>query len=161
MQVPILKHPTGVDWHFARFQEYIVAGACWFIRACRPLCETRFEVLKDSPEILDILFDCAIIPRPTLFPTSTVCTLACEALTSLFILPAYIVPGVPTPLHLSPEMQDWKPSSQCLAILTSQKDWADKIIETWMKVEEEEYLGIRSSVNSDLCILSLPLIVLI
>jgi len=40
------------------------------------------------------------------------------------------------------KMPHWKALSHCLAILTSRKDWAEKIIDVWMKVEEEDYKGL-------------------
>ena len=123
-------------------------SACWFIRAYRPFtCKHRLEILSANPELLDILFDCAILPRPTLFPTSIVCTLACEILSRLFQLPSYIVLGVSTSIDSTLKTFDWKLLSKCLTILTSRKDWTEKIIEIWMSVEEEDYLKIRTSVG--------------
>ena len=43
--------------------------------------------------------------------------------------------------------QDLKSLLQCLTILTSRGDWTEKITDTWMKVKEEDYLGIRTSVH--------------
>lgn len=118
-----------------------------FLRAYRPFaCQIHLEIIKSNPQLLDVLFDCAIIPRPTLFPTTMACAQACEILTLLFLSPPYIVPGVPTPMDTMQEMP-WKSISQCLTILTSRHDWAEKIIDTWMTVEEEELLRIRMSVH--------------
>ena len=132
----------------AHFQESIMLSACWFLRAYRPLaCKDRLEILNANPELLDILFDCAILPRPTLFPTSIVCTLACEILSRLFQLPPYIVLGVSTSIDSTLKTFDWKLLSKGLTILTSRKDWTEKIIEIWMRVEEEDYLKIQTSVG--------------
>ncbi|KAL4066088.1 hypothetical protein J3A83DRAFT_4392195 [Scleroderma citrinum] len=45
--------------------------------------------------------------------------------------------------------QDWKPLSQCLAILTSREDWVEKIIDAWMRIEEEDYKEIRTMLEQE------------
>ncbi|KAF9239310.1 hypothetical protein BU15DRAFT_46822 [Melanogaster broomeanus] len=105
------------------------------------------EILKKKPEVLDLLFDCAISPRPPWYPETHADSIACEALALLFQWPAHVVPGVSTPMDSAFKAHDWKSMSQCLTILTSREDWADKIIEIWMKVEEEDAHGIRQSLE--------------
>lgn len=142
--MPILTDPVDVANELEHFQESIIFGACSIFRTEPPLtCKHRLDILKSQPEMLDVLFDCAVISRPSLFPTSLVCSVACEALMLLFQWPSHIVPGVSTPMDATLKTQHWKALSQCLSILTSRPDWAEKIIDVWMKVEEEDYHVIR------------------
>ncbi|KAL4071102.1 hypothetical protein V8B97DRAFT_2024011 [Scleroderma yunnanense] len=129
---PILRDPADVACDFAQLQEFIIFGVCWLIRTNPPLtCKRRLELLKEKPEMLDLLFDCVIIPRSRFFPTSLACSMAWETIILLFRWPSHTVPG-------------------CLAILTSRKDWAEKIIDAWMKVEEEDYYhDIRTMIEQE------------
>ena len=137
-----------MDRCLAYLQECSILGACWLLHAYRPLtCKNCLEIFSYNSKILDVLFDCAIIPRRTVFPTITACVLACEMLTLLFLWLSHIVQGVSTVMDTTLNKQDLKSLLQCLTILRSREDWTEKIIDTWMKVEEEDYLGIRTSVH--------------
>jgi hypothetical protein len=106
----------------------------------------RLEILKERPEIVDLLFDCAITPRPVWYPERQADAVACEILALLFQWPPYVVPGVSSPLDGSPRTQEWKALSQALKIMTSRKDWGERLIEVWMSVEEEDWRHVDSSV---------------
>ncbi|KAL4076218.1 hypothetical protein V8B97DRAFT_1923525 [Scleroderma yunnanense] len=150
LNMPIPKNSDDVARYLAHFQECIIFGACWFLQTQPPrTCKDRLEILKSKPEIIDVLFDCAIIPRSSAFPTSLVCSVACEALILLFQWSSHIVPGVSTPIDATVKVQHWKALSQCLTILTSRGNWAEKILDIWMKVEEEDYLEIETMLKQD------------
>ncbi|KAH7882385.1 hypothetical protein F5I97DRAFT_1909836 [Phlebopus sp. FC_14] len=126
-----------------------------------PIPSRKFclELLKKKPEILDLLFQCAIMPRPPCYPELEVASVSCEVLALLFQWPAHIVPGVSTPMDSAFKAQDWKAMSQCLTILTSREDWAEKIIEVWMTVEEEdpaEILRLLDRVGTDYVVVEPP-----
>ena len=145
--MPVPRDPTELTRHLAHYNDCIIVSACEFLHSYQlPTYKNRLEIVKCNPGILDVLFDCAIMPRPTIFPTSLVSIMACHMLHFLFERPLYIVPGASTPMDSTRKMRDWKLLSQCLTILTSRENWAEKIIETCMKVEEEDYLEIRTSV---------------
>ena len=145
--MPMPGDPIELSRHLAHFDDCVIVSACEFLRTCRPPTYTsHLEILKCNPEILDVLFDCAIIPRLAHFPISLVSFLAWYMLNFLFERSLYIVPGVSTPMDATRKMRDWKLLLQCLAVLTSRKKWAEMIIETWMKVEEENYSEIQTSV---------------
>ncbi|KAL4069126.1 hypothetical protein J3A83DRAFT_4095262 [Scleroderma citrinum] len=143
---PILRDPADVACDFAQLQEFIIFGVCWLIRTNPPLtCKRRLELLKEKPEMLDLLFDCVIIPRSRFFPTSLACSMAWETIILLFRWPSHTVPG-----FYYQRLANSNTLSQCLAILTSRKDWAEKIIDAWMKVEEEDYYHDIRTRNGDL-----------
>ncbi|OAX38729.1 hypothetical protein K503DRAFT_792343 [Rhizopogon vinicolor AM-OR11-026] len=104
----------------------------------------RLEILKKRPEIVDLLFDCAITPRPAWYPERQADAVACEILALLFQWPPYVVPGVSSPLDGSLRTQEWKALSQALTILTSREEWSGRLIEVWMRVEEEDWRHVDS-----------------
>lgn len=106
----------------------------------------RLEILNKRPEIVDLLFDCAITPRPAWYPERQAGAVACEILALLFQWPSYVVPGVSSPLDGSSRTQEWKALSQALNILTSREDWNERLVEVWMSVEEEDWRQVDSSV---------------
>jgi len=99
--------------------------------------------LKKRPEILDLLFDCAIIARSPAYPETEVDHIACEVIGLLFQWPSHIVPGVSTPQDNVFRAQEWKSMSQAVNILTYREDWCEKIIEVWMKSEEEDWSEVK------------------
>lgn len=101
------------------------------------------DILKKKPEIIDLLLDCAIIARPPWYPESRVDYIACEVLALLFRWPSHIIPGVSTPQDNIFRAQEWKAMSQAMNILTSREDWCEKIIEVWMKSEEEDWHEVK------------------
>ncbi|KAG2067537.1 hypothetical protein BDR04DRAFT_1104969 [Suillus decipiens] len=115
-----------------------------------PILPTKFrlEILKKRPQIVDLLFDCAITPRPAWYPERQSDAVACEILTLLFQWPPYIVPGVPSPLDGSSRTQEWKALSQALKMLTERQEWSEKLIEVWMSVEEEDWRHVESLFNN-------------
>lgn len=97
------------------------------------------EILKEKPEVLDLLFDCTILSRSTSYPQSRINSSAYEVIALFLRWPSYVVPGVPTLGDPTLDTQYWKVLMQCMRIMTSRKDWADKIMESWMRIEEEGY----------------------
>lgn len=108
----------------------------------------RLEILKKRPGIVDLLFDCAITPRPPWYPERQSDAVACEILALLFQWPPYIVPGVSSPLDGSSRTQEWKALSQALKMLTARQEWSEKLIEVWMGVEEEDWRRVESLFNN-------------
>jgi len=98
-------------------------------------------ILKMKPRIIDILFDIAILDRSPRNPQSQIGMVACKLLAILFQWPSHVIPGVPTPLDKVFKAQEWKAMLQEMSILTSLRDWTEKLIEVWMHVEEEDLQG--------------------
>lgn len=94
-------------------------------------------ILKEKPYILDLLFDCATLERPSWFPESRIGNTACESIVLLLHLPGYMVPGITAP-NRSHHPQEWKAMLQAVSILLGRPDWVERIIEVWMHVEEED-----------------------
>ncbi|KAG1741487.1 uncharacterized protein EDB91DRAFT_1130708 [Suillus paluster] len=134
--------------HAPRFYAMAQESALWTAHGL--LCTTPppsrkhcLDILKKKPEILDLLFDCAIIARSPWYPETQVDSIACEVLTLLFQWPSHIVPGVVTPQDNAFRAQEWKAMTQTVTILTSREDWCERIIEVWMKIEEEDWREVR------------------
>ncbi|KIK41686.1 hypothetical protein CY34DRAFT_805777 [Suillus luteus UH-Slu-Lm8-n1] len=134
--------------HVPRFYAMAQESALWTAHGllCTSPPPSRkhcLDILKKRPEILDLLFDCAIIARPAWYPETQVDSIACEVIALLFQWPSHIVPGVSTPQDNVFRAQEWKAMTQIAAILTSRDEWCEKIIEVWMKIEEEDWREVR------------------
>jgi len=105
--------------------------------------EFCYGIMKQRPQILDLLLDCAISDRPTCFPESGVISVACETLTLLFRWPSHTVPGVASPIDKAFKTRDWKAMSQAMSVLTSRPNWAESLIEVWTRLEEEDVSAIK------------------
>ncbi|EIW77041.1 hypothetical protein CONPUDRAFT_109504 [Coniophora puteana RWD-64-598 SS2] len=99
------------------------------------------EILQAKPQILDYLLECAALERKPWYPETQVDSIACEVLTQLFQWPVYMVPGVPTDQLAA--VQEREAASQALAILTSRQDWAKKVIDIWMHLQNEDIQKIK------------------
>jgi hypothetical protein len=142
--VPAKRAAEYVPRFYAKAQE----GALWTARgllctAPPPSRKHCLDILKKRPEILDLLFDCAIIARPPWYPETYLGPIACEVIALLFQWPSHIVPGVSTPQDHAFRAQEWKAMTQAVAILTSRDEWCEKIIEVWMKIEEEDWREVQ------------------
>ncbi|EIW84752.1 hypothetical protein CONPUDRAFT_162101 [Coniophora puteana RWD-64-598 SS2] len=100
------------------------------------------EILKKRPQILDDLFDCAILSRPACYPETKIVPVTCETIILLFRWPDYVVPGAPSDKAF--KAQSWKAMSQAMAILTSRLDWVEKLVEIWMRAQEEDLQKVRT-----------------
>ncbi|EIW77040.1 hypothetical protein CONPUDRAFT_146150 [Coniophora puteana RWD-64-598 SS2] len=96
------------------------------------------EILKQSPQIIDLLLDCMILERTPWHPSSQVDTLAGETLVLLFQWPSHVVPGLSNPTYKSFKASDWKAMLQAVSIFMSREDWSERLIEAWMRIQEED-----------------------
>lgn len=129
---------------YAKVQEVALLAAHGLLCIIPPPSRKHcLDILKKKPEILDLLFDCALITPQPWYPETRVNSMACEVLALLFQWPLHIVPGVSTPQDNFFRAQEWKAMSQAVNILRSRDNWCEKIIEVWMKVEEEDWCQIK------------------
>ncbi|EIW77039.1 hypothetical protein CONPUDRAFT_62998 [Coniophora puteana RWD-64-598 SS2] len=108
--------------------------------ATSPLRSRKFclDILKDKPQIIDLLLDCMIIERRPGFPNSQVDTFAGETLVLLFQWPSHVIPGLSDPTYKSFKASDWKAMLQAVSIFMSREDWSERLIEVWMRLQEED-----------------------
>lgn len=120
----------------------------------------RLEVLRSHPQIIDLLLDCALVPRSAWYPDSVVdqtgqsilqpwnafvdnATMpALDTLMLLLQLPLYCVPGLDAPLEGSVREElgtDWQSAMEGLRILVSRPSWLSKILAIWNRIDGEEY----------------------
>ncbi|EIW74334.1 hypothetical protein CONPUDRAFT_160044 [Coniophora puteana RWD-64-598 SS2] len=128
---------------FGRVQEHAMRAAHKFVTGSPVVLppEFRLAVLKCRPNILDCLLDCMLLERPKFFPESIMGFLTCSTLSALFSCPLYSIPGVPTPNDGTFLSRGFKSVSQALQILTAQKEWSERIIGAYLKLEDEEDLA--------------------
>ncbi|KAH7925032.1 hypothetical protein BV22DRAFT_1089743 [Leucogyrophana mollusca] len=140
-QYPASRAGRYVPRYYAMAQE----SALWAVHGL--LCTSPppprkfcLDIIKDKPEIVDMLFDCTIIARPAWYPETQVDSIACEILALLFQPPLHIVPGVSSNVERDPEFHEWK---QSLGKLTSREGWDVRIIQAWNKLRNEDIAGVR------------------
>ncbi|KAH7910958.1 hypothetical protein BJ138DRAFT_1151737 [Hygrophoropsis aurantiaca] len=140
--------PTKASKYGYRFYAVTQEAALWVAHGllCTsppPSRKACHEIIKKNPVLLDLLFDCAIIPRPESYPETHVDSIACQVISLLFQWPFHIVPGVSTNMDGTFKAQDWKFMSLSFKLLVDRDEWVEKIIEVWMKIEEEDYSKIQ------------------
>ncbi|KAI6042029.1 hypothetical protein EDC04DRAFT_3059043 [Pisolithus marmoratus] len=132
-------------------QQHVLRGVGDFLKSHPPhSVKSRLDILKERPEILDYLFDCATIPGLPGYPLSAANATACEVLANLLEWPSHLVPGVSTPMDSALKTRDWKALSQCLTILTSREAWMEKIVEAWMNMVEQTHQDIKAMLEEHL-----------
>jgi hypothetical protein len=114
-----------------------------------PLPSRRFvlEVLQRKPEIVDLLFRCAVEPRNPWYPETEVDAIASEVLVSLFRLPSGMIPGVSLSLDEGDIKNDDDAEMngfiELLRLLTSRPHWVSKILAVWKKIEDEKWQKVK------------------
>ncbi|EIW74449.1 hypothetical protein CONPUDRAFT_147773 [Coniophora puteana RWD-64-598 SS2] len=104
-----------------------------------PSARLWIDILRRNPSILSLLIDCAILERPSYFPESEIGLSASHSLSRLFCWPSYIIPGIPiSTADTRMFSQDLKGVVQLLQLLTSQGDWAERILDIWACYEDED-----------------------
>ncbi|EIW78084.1 hypothetical protein CONPUDRAFT_168022 [Coniophora puteana RWD-64-598 SS2] len=88
-------------------------------------------ITKESPNLLDLLLDCTILEPCDVNPESAATSLACEILCALFRWPSEMIPGVSTSESKAFGLANTKTLSQSMKLLTSQKRWAERLVEAW------------------------------
>jgi len=115
-------------------------------RAPPPSQQFCLNILQHNPEIIDLLFECALDPRPAWYPEKQVDSIACEALVLFFRVSLDSVPGVSVSVEdaLQEEVDaEWTALVESLKILTSRKDWVEKIIAVWKKIDDEKWQDLK------------------
>ncbi|EIW83564.1 hypothetical protein CONPUDRAFT_142239 [Coniophora puteana RWD-64-598 SS2] len=136
-----------VPKYYAMAQDLAVYTAhgilCTFPSRSQDFC---LAALKERPHILDLLLYCATINRPTAYPESQMKATSLEALIALFQWPCHTVPGSPATVGMS--TSERKIMSQSMSVLTSRPEWSDKLIEVWMRLQEEDLIHAQRYLNS-------------
>lgn len=116
-----------------------------------PTKQFCLDVIKHDPELLDLLFECAIVKRPAWYPETQVDSVACEVIATLFQVPLDIVPGVPSSITPGKSEAEWKALLEALEILASRKNWVEKMIKVWAKIDDEKWQSIKPYVEHVNC----------
>lgn len=129
-------------------------SAMWAIHGllCRsplPTKEFCLEVLRHNPEVIDLLFQCAVISRPAWYPETQVDSIACEVLALLFQFPLDVVPGLFSPFDSEESTlkndhdAEWNAMVESLKIFTSRATWVHNILSVWAKIEDEKWQDVQ------------------
>jgi len=126
-------------------------SASWAIQGlllCTPPPSQQFchEVLKHDPELIDLLFKCAAVPRDAWYPELQVDSIICEAIVMLFRIPIFSVPGIPISLDYDFQTtteEEWKAVLDSLKLFTSRPNWVQMILGVWEMMEDETPQSVR------------------
>lgn len=113
-----------------------------------PLPTRQFclEIVKTNPVLIDLLFKCAVVPRPAWYPETQVDSAACEVLALLFQPSLEVVLGVPVPPEAPWKANidsEWNAIVETLKILTSRPGWLKKVLAVWKKIDDEQWQNVK------------------
>ena len=138
-----LQHPTEKASIYApRYYAMSQENASWVIQGLLvtippPSQQFCYEVLKHDPELIDLLFKCAVVPREAWYPELEVDAIICQSIIMLFRIPICGVPGIPVSLDVDfPKTteEEWKAVLDSLNLLTSRPNWVEMILAVWWKM---------------------------
>lgn len=104
------------------------------------------EVLKHDPELIDLLFKCAAVPREAWYPELQVDSIICEAIVMLFRVPIFCVPGILVSLDYDFQKtteEEWTAVLDSLKLFMSRPNWAQMILGVWERMEDETPQSIK------------------
>lgn len=115
---------------------------CCSPQLSRQLC---YDILKKEPEVIDLLLQCAVIPRPEWYPDTDINSIACEVLVLLFHFPNFVNPGMHTKVEglerqdiITKLEKEWRAMIECLKMFTRRPGWLENIVAIWSSVENEK-----------------------
>jgi len=131
-------------------------SAAWVVHGllCRsppPSQQFCYDILKNNPEIIDLLFKCAAFVRPAWYPESQVDSIASESIAMLFRVSPHIIPGVIVKVEDSIQTMadsDWNALVDSLKILTSRPNWVDMPLNVWKMIDKERWQDLRLYVSN-------------
>jgi hypothetical protein len=126
-------------------------GAAWVIHGllCRsppPSQQFCHEILKNNPEMIDLLFKCAAFVRPPWYPESQVDSIASESIAMLFRISPHTIPGVVVKVEDSIQTMaddEWNTLVESLKILTSRPNWVDMLLNVWKTIDNEKWQDVQ------------------
>ncbi|KIM42138.1 hypothetical protein M413DRAFT_444606 [Hebeloma cylindrosporum] len=129
----------------ARYYAMSQESASWSIQGLLlitppPSQQFCHEVLKHDPELIDLLFKCAAVPREAWYPELQVDSIICEAIVMLFRVPSFSLPGVSINLDYDFQKtteEEWAAVLDSLKLFTSRPNWSQMILGVWEMMENE------------------------
>lgn len=117
-----------------------------------------YEVVEHKPEVLDLMFKCASLPRFPWYPECQMDSLLSESLTLLIRVPHGYIPGLD--IKLDHDVQkvaaaEWDLVLQGVNILLNRPKGLKHILETWEALEDEKgenILRLVPETSSQFCI---------
>lgn len=127
-------------------------NAAWAIhgllcRAPPPSMQYRYEILTHNPELLPLLFRCALVARHPWYPESQVDGIICEVITLFFHVSPHSVPGVTDAVDgVVKEMadEDRKVMIDIFKLLTARPQWPEMLIAIWNKIDDERWQDLKT-----------------
>lgn len=122
-------------------------NAMWAMHGlmCRdppPTHQTRLDILRHNPEVIDLMFKCASLRREPWYPENQCDSIACEVISMLFMDLLENVPGVHTVLPDAAQASDDAEAeayNESLQILFSRDNWVEKIIGVQKRLDDEKW----------------------
>lgn len=120
-----------------------------FIRCPPPTQSFCHEVLRQDPEILDLLFKCTATPRPPYYPELAVDSMLSEAIVMMFRIPQLTIPGISIELDRPAQQEAEREREAVLAaakLLTTRPGWVDMIFKVWDMITDEKWQDLKRCV---------------
>lgn len=144
--------PTKAAQYAPRYYAMAQENAAWAIhgllcRAPPPSMQYRYEILTRNPELLPLLFQCALVARHPWYPESQVDGIICEVITLLFYVSPHSVPGVIDAVDgVVKEMadEDRKVMIDIFKLLTARPQWPEMLIAIWNNIDDERWQDLKT-----------------
>ncbi|KDR68426.1 hypothetical protein GALMADRAFT_231393 [Galerina marginata CBS 339.88] len=133
--------------YYAMSQE----NAAWAIQGLLLRCppadqQLCYNILNHNPEVLDLLFKCASIPRPPWYPELAIDSIVSEGIIMFFRVPRNKIPGIEVNLdHESQKEADtqWKAVLASCKLLTSRPNWVGLLLGVWDMIADEKWQDLK------------------
>ncbi|GJE85401.1 hypothetical protein PsYK624_014800 [Phanerochaete sordida] len=140
----------GKRW-FAYTQNHCMWGVQSLLTRIPPVSRRyALDILKSTPDILDLLLEVAQLPRPDWHPDVAHDEMACETLVQLLRPPWDSIPGLDLPFSGEQKLvleAEWQASIEALHIFISQPSRLPKIRAICNKLDMEKYDDIIRQVS--------------
>lgn len=112
-----------------------------------------YEIVEHNPELLDLMFRCASLPRFPWYPECQMDSLLCESLTLLFRVPHGFIPALHIKLDHDAQKAaagEWDTVLQGVKILLDRPKGLRHVLEAWEALEDEKFENILRLVRDNL-----------
>lgn len=108
------------------------------------------DVVTRRPSLVELYFECALMPRQPWYPESDVDSAAIESLALLMQFPLTTIPHLDIPQEAKDKddyQTDLDTSVKIIQVFVSRPNWSQRLIDVWSKYEHERITTVERYVG--------------